>query len=99
VFVHFKVLEHTTALMIPANTLLFRAQGLQVGVVRDGRVQLVRVVIGKDSGANVEISSGLKATDAVILDPSDSLATGQEVQVKNHIDENQTQMKKEAGAQ
>ncbi len=99
VFVHFKVPEHASGLMIPANTLLFRAQGLQVGVVRNGRVQLVPVVIGKDSGASVEISSGLKATDAVILDPSDSLSTGQEVQVKNHVDENATKMKKEAGAQ
>ncbi len=99
VFVHFKVPEHASGLMIPANTLLFRAQGLQVGVVRNGRVQLVPVVIGKDSGANVEISSGLKATDAVILDPSDSLASGQEVQVKNHVDENANQMKKEAGSQ
>src|ERR1700677_4462068 len=95
VFVHFKVPVHSSNLMIPANTLLFRAQGLQVGVVRNGRVQLVPVVIAKDSGANVEISSGLKATDAVILDPSDSLATGQEVQVKNHVDENANQMKKE----
>jgi len=99
VFVHFKVPEHASGLMIPANTLLFRAQGLQVGVVRNGRVQLVPVVIGKDSGANVEISSGLTAKDAVILDPSDSLASGQEVQVKNHIDENAKQMKKEEGAQ
>lgn len=99
VFVHFKVPEHASGLMIPANTLLFRAQGLQVGVVRNGRVQLVPVVIGKDSGANVEISSGLTAKDAVILDPSDSLANGQEVQVKNRIDENAKQMKKEEGAQ
>ncbi len=99
VFVHFKVPEHASGLMIPANTLLFRAQGLQVGVVRDGRVKLVPVVIGKDSGANVEISSGLTANDAVILDPSDSLASGQEVQVKNHINENAKQMKKAEGAQ
>ncbi len=56
-------------------------------------------MIGKDSGANVEISSGLTANDAVILDPSDSLANGQEVQVKNHINENAKQMKKAEGAQ
>ncbi len=47
-------------LMIPSNTLLFRAEGLRVGVVRGGnRVQLVPVTIGKDAGATVEISSGL----------------------------------------
>ncbi len=43
VFVHFKVPEHVASLMIPSNTLLFRAEGLQVGVVRNGRVQLVHV--------------------------------------------------------
>ena len=81
VFVHFKVPEYVASLMIPSNTLLFRAQGLQVGVVRDGRVRLVPVKIGKDAGANVEISSGLTKQDAVILDPSDSLAEGQRVEV------------------
>jgi RND family efflux transporter MFP subunit len=99
VFVHFKVPEQASRLMIPSNTLLFRAQGLQVGVVRDGRVVLVPVMIGKDTGANVEISSGLTTKDAVILDPSDSLASGQEVQVKSHAEENGIQMQKKAGAQ
>jgi RND family efflux transporter MFP subunit len=96
VFVHFRVPEHATSLMIPSNTLLFRAQGLQVGVVRNNRVQLIPVKIGKDTGANVEISSGLTASDPVVLDPSDSLASGQEVQIANQP---ATQMQKKAGAQ
>jgi RND family efflux transporter MFP subunit len=99
VFVHFKVPERTSNLMIPSNTLLFRAQGLQVGVVRDGRVQLVPVTISKDLGANVEIASGLTPNDAVVLDPSDSLASGQEVQVKSRDNENAKQMQRKAGAQ
>jgi RND family efflux transporter MFP subunit len=85
VFVHFKVPDHVAALMIPSNTLLFRAQGLQVGVVRNGRVQLVPVKIGKDAGATVEIASGLTPNDAVILDPSDSLASGQKVEIANRV--------------
>jgi RND family efflux transporter MFP subunit len=97
VFVHFKVPEHATNLMIPSNTLLFRAEGLRVGVVRNGRVQLVPVKIGKDAGANVEIASGLTANDAVILDPSDSLASGQEVQIANSTHAPAAQTK--AGAQ
>ncbi len=83
VFAHFKVPEHAANLMIPSNTLLFRAEGLRVGVVRNGRVQLVPVKIGRDAGASVEIASGLTPNDAVILDPSDSLASGQEVQIAN----------------
>lgn len=84
VFVHFKVPEHAASLMLPSNTLLFRAEGLQVGVVRDGKVKLVPVTIGKDAGATVEISSGVTAEDAVILDPSDSLTNGQEVRIADH---------------
>ena len=83
VFVHFKVPEYAASLMIPSNTLLFRSQGLQVGVVRAGRVQLTPVKIGKDAGDHVEISSGLTRDDAVILDPSDSLANGQRVEIAN----------------
>jgi RND family efflux transporter MFP subunit len=99
VFVHFKVPEHAASLMIPSNTLLFRAEGLRVGVVRNGRVQLVPVQIGKDAGANVEIASGLTTSDAVILNPSDSLASGQKVQIANHVDESAPQMEKKEGAQ
>jgi RND family efflux transporter MFP subunit len=99
VFVHFKVPQRSSNLMIPSNTLLFRAQGLQVGVVRDGRVHLVPVTISKDLGANVEIASGLTANDAVVLDPSDSLASGQEVQVKSQLSESAKQMQKKEGDQ
>ena len=90
VFVHFKVPEYAASLMIPSNALLFRAQGLQVGVVREGRVQLVPVRIGKDAGAHVEIASGLTKDDAVILDPSDSLANGQRVEIARHENEPST---------
>jgi RND family efflux transporter MFP subunit len=93
VFVHFKVPEHVASLMLPSNTLLFRSEGLRVGVVRDGRVQLVPVKIGKDAGATVEISSGLTTNDAVILDPSDSLASGQEVQIANRVNQPGSQPK------
>jgi RND family efflux transporter MFP subunit len=99
VFVHFKVPEHATSLMVPSNTLLFRAQGLQVGVVRNDRVQLVPVKIGKDAGATVEISSGLTTTDPVILDPSDSLASGQEVQIANRVNAPATQTQQKARTQ
>jgi len=93
VFVHFKVPEHIASLMLPSNTLLFRSEGLRVGVVRDGRVQLVPIKIGKDAGATVEISSGLTADDAVILDPSDSLSSGQEVQIANRVNQPGSQPK------
>jgi RND family efflux transporter MFP subunit len=96
VFVHIKVPEHVASLMVPSNTLLFRSEGLRVGVVRDDRVQLVPVKIGRDAGATVEIASGLTPNDAVILDPSDSLASGQQVQIANPVNQPATPTK--AGA-
>jgi multidrug efflux pump subunit AcrA (membrane-fusion protein) len=61
--------------------MLFRREGLRVGVVRDGRVQLTPVSIGRDYGSTVEIVSGLRPSDSVVLDPPDSLVSGTEVRL------------------
>jgi len=79
VFAHFHLPAIGNTVTIPSNTLLFRSEGLRVGVVRGDRVQLVPVTIGHDFGNSVEITSGLKTADEVILDPPDSLASGIEV--------------------
>jgi RND family efflux transporter MFP subunit len=79
--VHLKMPEGTRSLVVPANALLFRREGLQVGVVRDGKAELVRVRPGHDYGDSMEIVSGLEATDDVILSPSDSLTSGTPVQI------------------
>ena len=83
VFVHLKVPEHSSAqsITIPANTLLFRSEGLRVGVVRNGRAELVPITIGRDYGATVEVVTGLQPADQVIVNPSDSLTSGTPVQV------------------
>src|ERR1700728_114227 len=79
--VHLKMPEGTRSLVVPANALLFRREGLQVGVVRDGKAELVRVTPGHDYGYSMEILSGLQPTDDVILSPSDSLTSGTPVQI------------------
>ena len=82
VFAHFHVPAATESMTLPANTLLFRKEGLRVGVVENGRVTLRPITIGHDYGATVEILSGLTASDNVILDPSDSLESGDIVQMQ-----------------
>jgi RND family efflux transporter MFP subunit len=84
VFVHFKVPQHSTSLSVPSNTLIFRSQGLQVATVVGDKVHLVPVKIGNDQGATVEIASGLQPSDKVIIDPSDSIAEGQQVRINDH---------------
>lgn len=80
VFVHFALAAGAAhSVTIPSNTLLFRAEGLRVGVVRSNRVELVPIAIGQDYGNTVQVVSGLTLSDQVVLDPSDSLTSGAEV--------------------
>jgi RND family efflux transporter MFP subunit len=81
-FVHLSSTGTPGHLLIPSTTLLFRAQGLQVGLVTDGRAKLVPITIGHDYGATVEVTSGLRPGDAVIVSPSDSLIDGTPVQTE-----------------
>jgi RND family efflux transporter MFP subunit len=67
---------------VPNNTLLFRAQGLQVGVVRpDNTVELRDIKVGRDFGTTIQIVQGITSSDKVILNPADSLLTGDIVRV------------------
>jgi RND family efflux transporter MFP subunit len=67
---------------LPNNTLLFRAQGLQVGVVKpDNTVELRDIKVGRDFGTTIEIVQGVSPSDKVILNPADSLVTGNAVAI------------------
>jgi RND family efflux transporter MFP subunit len=79
--VHFGLHAEARSVTIPSNALLFRSEGLRVGVVRDGRAELVPIRIGRDYGDRVEVVSGLTADDAVVANPSDSLLSGTAVHV------------------
>jgi len=69
-------------LTLPNNTLLFRAQGLQVGVVKsDNSVELHDIKVGRDFGTTIEIVGGVTPSDRVIVNPADSLVTGAVVRV------------------
>jgi RND family efflux transporter MFP subunit len=80
-FVHLKVPASTGSVTLPSNALLFRSEGLRAGVVRDSHVVLTPITIGQDYGGAVEVLSGLTPNDAVIVNPSDSLANGAAVRV------------------
>jgi membrane fusion protein, multidrug efflux system len=80
--VHFGVNVTAVRLSVPVNALLFRAEGTRAAVVgSDGKVHLKQVVIGRDYGTDVEIVGGLDPSDAIVLNPSDSLEEGQTVHV------------------
>ena len=79
--VHLAVPTQASTFLLPVNTLLFRSEGLQVGIVKDGKVVLTPVTPGHDFGNQIEIVSGLKPEDQVIINPPDSIITGQQVQI------------------
>jgi hypothetical protein len=81
VHVHLRLPSQTRSVIIPANTLLFRSEGLRVGVVRNGRAQLTPITIGVDYGDSVQVASGLTLKDQVIVSPSDSLISGTPVRI------------------
>jgi RND family efflux transporter MFP subunit len=69
-------------LTVPGNALLFRAEGPRLAVVdSSGVVHLRKVVIAQDLGQVLEIESGIEPTDRVIINPSDSIADGDHVEV------------------
>ncbi|CAM3761533.1 Efflux transporter periplasmic adaptor subunit [Bordetella sputigena] len=69
-------------LAVPNNTLLFRREGTMVAVVGpDGRIELRRITLGRNLGQTIEVADGLQAADRIVLNPPDSLATGDIVQV------------------
>jgi RND family efflux transporter MFP subunit len=79
--VHLKVPTHSSTLLLPVNTLIFRSEGLKIGVVKDGKVELAAVTPGRDSGNQIEIVSGIKPGDQVVINPPDSIVSGQRVQI------------------
>lgn len=79
--VHLKVPSQASTYLIPVNTLLFRSEGLRVGLVKEGKVEISPVTPGHDFGDQIEIVSGLKDNDQVIVNPPDSLVAGQQVEI------------------
>jgi RND family efflux transporter MFP subunit len=84
--VHFDVANYAAPnarkVTIPVNAMLFRAEGPRAAVVsNDGKVQLRPISIGRDYGTRLEIVTGLNAEDRVIVNPSDSLEDGAQVNV------------------
>ena len=72
----------TSTLKLPVNALIFRSDGLQVATLDAGNhVSLKPITVGRDFGDRVEVLTGIRAADKVIVNPPDSLAAGEAVRV------------------
>jgi RND family efflux transporter MFP subunit len=80
--VHFKLAGNAESLRLPANTVLFRAPGLQVATVDDTKhIKLKSIVQGRDFGNTIEVLSGIEASDIVVVNPPDSITDGVAVRI------------------
>ena len=81
VTVHLKLPSNIPAVTVPSNTLLFRSEGLSVVRVTDAKAELVPVIMGRDFGDTVELVSGIRPNDKIVVNPSDSVVNGQKVEI------------------
>ena len=80
--VHFSVGSNVDKVTVPVNAMLFRSQGPQLAVVgSDKKIELRAINIGRDYGTTLEILGGVTTQDQVVINPSDSLENGQEVNI------------------
>jgi RND family efflux transporter MFP subunit len=80
--VHLKLPTAVSSYLLPVDTLMFRSEGLRVAVVNDNqRAELRQISIGRDFGSAVEVTSGIEGREKVIVNPPDSLLSGQSVRV------------------
>lgn len=70
-----------SVLIVPSNALIFRAEGMQVAKVLNGRVHLQNVQVGINFGMTTQVLSGLSLTDDIVANPTADLLEGDEVRI------------------
>jgi RND family efflux transporter MFP subunit len=80
--VHFNLAAAAPTLRLPANAVLFRAQGLLVAAVgSDHHVRLKHITQGRDFGTSIEVLQGIDAADDIVINPPDSITDGALVRI------------------
>jgi RND family efflux transporter MFP subunit len=78
--VELRIPRKTPSLLVPADAIIFNRNGMQVAVVNNGNAEIRKVKVKRDLGTRVEVDSGVKAGDQVILNPPVTLVDGSKVQ-------------------
>jgi RND family efflux transporter MFP subunit len=79
--IELKIPRKTPSLVVPAEAIIFNRNGLQVAVVNNGKAEIRKVRVTRDQGTQVEVDTGVKLGDRVILNPPVNLVEGSKVQV------------------
>ena len=80
--VQFSISTSSNNVLLPVNALIFRAEGLQVAILdKNNRVILKNISIAVDYGTHVELKTGVKPGEQIIVNPSDSISAGELVRI------------------
>jgi RND family efflux transporter MFP subunit len=79
--VHLQLPSDVPTFILPVNTLIFRSAGLQVATIQGDRAVLSPITVGRDFGSEVEVISGISGQEDIIINPPDSLVSGEKVRV------------------
>jgi RND family efflux transporter MFP subunit len=85
--VHLKLPAGASSFVVPVNTLLFRKEGLRLAIVREGKAVLTPVTPGHDFGDRIEVVGGLQGGESIIVNPPDSILSGESVRVSQSAQE------------
>jgi RND family efflux transporter MFP subunit len=79
--VHIKLASPSNTLIVPVNGVLFRSEGISAVVVHGDHVELQPITIGRDFGDELEVTSGLSQNERIVINPPDSIVSGQKIQL------------------
>jgi len=79
--VDLKLPAGSSSYIVPVNALLFRKEGLRLAVVKEGKALLTPVTPGHDFGDRMEIVGGLRGDESIIVNPPDSIVSGEPVRL------------------
>jgi RND family efflux transporter MFP subunit len=80
--IELQIPRKTPSYKISAEAIIFNESGLQVAVVENGVVRLRKVMVIRDLGKEIEVNSGIKQGDQLILNPAVDLVDGSKVQTQ-----------------
>lgn len=80
--VQFKLPQTTPSILISANALVPSGTDQKVVMVRDGKIHLQPVVVGRDFGSTLEVTQGLKGGELLVINPGENLTEGLAVDTK-----------------
>lgn len=80
--VRFDLPQTAPTVLISANALIPSGTEQKVVLVQDGKIHFQPIVVGRDFGANLEVTQGLKGGEMLIINPGEDLTEGMAVNTK-----------------